>query len=646
MGKIALTKDALLWCMSAIYLFAFVSLYSQIPGLYGDNGILPARLVLPVDSKPELKKFQHQPTLLWLLPAIGLDVPNGMDFICILGAAISLICMISRRMRDAFMFAALWFLYFSVYQVGQTFLWFQWDILLLETGFLTILLAPMHLFKWRDPVCRHHDSIMMWLMKWLLFRLMFASGVVKLTSMCPTWWGLTALDWHYESQCIPTPLAWYAHQLPEWFQRLSVVMTYVIEILLPFLFFSPIRNLRLFAFFGQILLQVLIIITGNYNFFNLLTIALCISLLDDQFLGRNNNKNLSANQSSLMSRLMSRLSTTISLVTYAGMVYAMVKYFKLTINTKQYTVESEIAFTSDEFFEAIQVAMPYTIGFGIASLALEVLSALWRCLSEDSGFFNKLWSLFQCLIMTFAAVGMFTISLVPHCVVDRTAYHNLWPEIHKMKESTDFLHLTHSYGLFRRMTGVGGRPEVIIEGSYYPESGWKPYEFMYKPGNLSAMPPFVAPHQPRLDWQMWFAALGSYEHNKWFVNLIYRLLDGQQEVLDLIAHNPFENKPPKYVRAKLYHYSYTKFGDTNADWWKRWNAQEYLPTVNKDNLMEYVRKSGIIKKVKKPKKGEVTEEPTLAKEVTVQIRELIGHLPGPTLICSLFIPAVIMSYFF
>ena len=136
-------------------------------------------------------------------------------------------------------------------------------------------------------------TMLFWLVRWLLFRLMFASGVVKLTSECPTWWGLTALDYHYESQCIPTPLAWYAHQLPAWLQRLSVVATYVIEIPIPFLFLVPVRSLRMFAFYSQVLLQVLIILTGNYNFFNLLTLTLCLSLVDDQqFFYQNSEKYL------------------------------------------------------------------------------------------------------------------------------------------------------------------------------------------------------------------------------------------------------------------------------------------------------------------------------------------------------------------
>ena len=131
-------------------------------------------------------------------------------------------------------------------------MWFQWDILLLETGFLTALIAPFRIPRLIRGDHHQHDNITLWLVKWLLFRLMFASGIVKLTSMCPTWWGLTALNYHYETQCIPTSAAWFAHQLPEWFQSLSVVATYVIEIALPFLFFSPVRSQRVFAFAGQV----------------------------------------------------------------------------------------------------------------------------------------------------------------------------------------------------------------------------------------------------------------------------------------------------------------------------------------------------------------------------------------------------------
>jgi hypothetical protein len=128
--------------------------------------------------------------------------------------------------------------------------------------------------------------------------------------------------------------------------------------------------------------------------------------------------------------------------------------------------------------------------------------------------------------------------------------------------------IVNNYGLFRVMTT--SRPEIIIEGSNDGEN-WVEYEFKSKPGNLKTAPPWVQPHQPRLDWQMWFAALGNTQNNPWFVNLMERILQGSPHVLRLLESNPFPEQPPKYLRATLYEYSFTNL-DTKrdtGDWWKR-----------------------------------------------------------------------------
>uniref|UniRef100_A0A183AVI4 Lipase maturation factor n=1 Tax=Echinostoma caproni TaxID=27848 RepID=A0A183AVI4_9TREM len=138
---------------------------------------------------------------------------------------------------------------------------------LLEAGFFAVILSRL---------------LGMFLIRWLLFRLMFASGVVKLTSGCPSWWGLEALHWHYQSECIPNPVAWFAHWLPGWFHKFSVACTLLIEIILPLLFVFSHRTIRVFSFYAQVFLQLLIIATGNFNFFNMLTIVLCYSLLKDE----------------------------------------------------------------------------------------------------------------------------------------------------------------------------------------------------------------------------------------------------------------------------------------------------------------------------------------------------------------------------
>lgn len=590
----AVVASTFLQCISGIFLIAFASLYSQAPGLYGRNGILPIhRLLLLSDSDEPLKKFMsNSPTLLWFMPKLGLEPSHGVDILCIIGIALAGATLIWQRLRSSFSYFLLWLLYLSLYQVGQTFLWFQWDILLLETGFLAIFVAP--LFGGRPS----SHNIGLWLVKWLLFRLMFASGVVKLTSQCPTWWGLTALDYHFESQCIPLPLAWYFHHAPEWFRRLSVVATYVIEIAVPFFFFAPVRSLRLLSFWLQIIFQISIILTGNYNFFNLLTCVLCLPLLDDAVFestssaegpsvhGSQTAQKHKSHQVRPVSRLFSAVSGLLSRIAFLAtclvVLYLTAVYFDIRVNTPKAFVETRVAFSMAEFDDALQYFMPLTIWIAVFSLAVKLLEGVVHCLRRPS-FFSKLGALFQFVLTASAAVYMFSISLIPHTVLDQGLQSRLWPVVHQWHGQSSYLHLTSSYGLFRRMTGVGGRPELILEGSYDLESGWKEYDFLYKPGNLSTRPPIVAPHQPRLDWQMWFAALGSYHHNPWLISLVERLLVGEPTVLDLMDTNPFPSRPPTYIRGTLYHYFFTKPSPRGTQsWWRRKEVKEYFPPVTKD----------------------------------------------------------------
>ena len=178
-----------------------------------------------------------------------------------------------------------------ILQAGQTFLHFQWDILLLETGVLAVLASPVS--PGYEARGLSQDRITLWLVRWLLFRMMFASGAVKLTSGCDAWWGLTAMPTHYFSQCLPTPLAWYAATMPDWLHKLSVLSTFIIEIPLTFLFFAPSAVLRKLTFCCQVFLMIVIMLSGNYNFFNLLYIGLCVSLADDSWITSNGDLSLS-----------------------------------------------------------------------------------------------------------------------------------------------------------------------------------------------------------------------------------------------------------------------------------------------------------------------------------------------------------------
>uniref|UniRef100_A0A914W072 Lipase maturation factor n=1 Tax=Plectus sambesii TaxID=2011161 RepID=A0A914W072_9BILA len=229
-------RDWFLWLVAFVYLWAFASLYYQIPGLYGDHGILPVSSVLHcvADDLFECAFSGPKPTGLHLFVEwIGLSPQHAMEFAAVLGMAIASLCIVFTSFQCFTMFITLWYLYFSCFQAGQTFLWFQWDTLLVEAGFLTAMVAPFRLLRseWLP-----HDNVTLFLVRWLAFRLMFASGVVKLTSECPTWWGLTALHYHFESQCIPTSMAYFAHQLPDWMKKLGVASTYLVEIFIPPLF--------------------------------------------------------------------------------------------------------------------------------------------------------------------------------------------------------------------------------------------------------------------------------------------------------------------------------------------------------------------------------------------------------------------------
>uniref|UniRef100_A0A8P4GLV8 Lipase maturation factor n=1 Tax=Dicentrarchus labrax TaxID=13489 RepID=A0A8P4GLV8_DICLA len=608
MGEIVLPRRMFLWCMAVIYLAAFVSLYVQIPGLYGNEGLLPARWQLRYSGKPLGEQLLTSPTLLWLGPYLGLDTHNAMELLCLIGAALSLAATLVEALRDSVVFFCLWALYLSMYQVGQVFLYFQWDNLLLETGFLCILVAPLTLIRGSRGV-REHDRVTFWLIRWLLFRLMFASGVVKLTSRCPTWWGLTALTYHYETQCIPTPLAWFAHQLPVWWQKLSVMGTFVIEIAVPLLFFSPLRRLRLGAFYMQVLLQVLIILTGNYNFFNLLTLALSLSLLDDQhvhFWLRKADK-ITNNDS----KLWSWLCYLLELAVWSLIIFGAVMCFDLQLDTTKKIVSSRIAFTYHHFNQFLKTVTIPCIWIGDSS-----------CVCKPS------YKLTSCII------------LFKSIYIEFDSNARLWPGVRRAYDLVDRYQLVNSYGLFRRMTGVSGRPEVVIEGSNDGVS-WTEIEFMYKPGNLSAPPSVVTPHQPRLDWQMWFAALGTHTQAPWFTSLMYKLLQGKRDVIELIqtdvSQYPFHQQPPAYLRAHRYRYWFTEpkaDGTYPQRWWRRVYDEEFYPTVHLGNtFLESMLNQYGLKDKAPPRRISNT---TVAQAVR-WVRSQVRGVPAPILIWTLIV---------
>lgn len=215
--------------LAGVYAIAFTSLALQIRGLIGQEGILPAENFLEhISALLGPTAWKNFPSLFWF--SLNDQILVGT---CWMGVALSLLIALGRFQGPLLLIN--WALYLSLVSVGQVFLSYQWDVLLLETGFLAIWMTP-----WKFG--RHNEGrpepslILVWLLRWLLFRLMFASGWVKLSSD-EVWRDLTALNFHYWTQPLPTWTAWWIHQAPEIVSKACVVVTLFIECWVPWMIF-------------------------------------------------------------------------------------------------------------------------------------------------------------------------------------------------------------------------------------------------------------------------------------------------------------------------------------------------------------------------------------------------------------------------
>jgi hypothetical protein len=147
----------------------------------------------------------------------------------------------------------------------------------------------------------------------------------------------------------------------------------------------------------------------------------------------------------------------------------------------------------------------------------------------------------------------------------------------KIDQLVEPLRIVSGYGLFAVMTTQ--RDEIILEGSN-DGTDWREYEFRYKPGELTRRPRWCIGHQPRLDWQMWFAALEDPRGLPWFPRFLERVLENEPSVMALLANNPFPDKPPVYVRALYYDYTYADSQEkARGFWWRRRLLGDYFPAV-------------------------------------------------------------------
>jgi hypothetical protein len=476
-----LTRFIILRLLGFVYAIAFLVAINQLVPLIGKHGLTPADQFLNgihgyLGSRTA--GMLHVPTLFWFgISDIGLRTFAWLGFIFSL--------VVLAGYANAILMFVLWGVYLSIVHIGQIWYGYGWEIQLLETGFLSIFLCPLldarPFPNFRPPI------LVIWLFRWLGFRIMVGAGLIKLRGD-PCWRDLTCLYYHYETQPIPNPISRYLHFLPLWFHKLEVLWNHFVELIVPWFSFGP-RFARHIAGVLLVVFQIILIISGNLSFLNYLTIIPFLACFDDTFLRR--------------------------------------------------LLPKAIVKRADE---AAARSQPSKIINGV-TIALAVLVAY--------------------------------LSIAP--VLNLVGGRQL------MNSSFDPLDLVNTYGAF----GTVGRErdEIIFEGTsdtvITGETKWKEYEFKAKPGDPNRLPSFIAPYQPRIDWQIWFAAMAAPADYPWTFHFVWKLLHSDGDTLSLLANNPFPSAPPRYVRARLYRYQFVPLGEKG--WWKREPIGEWLPALSTDN---------------------------------------------------------------
>ena len=469
-ARYALVSWLFLRGLGLIYLAAFASLLVQVRGLVGEAGILPAGEYLAAAYQGwGSSAYWHLPTLFWLDSSDGALMAGAWT-----GVALAVLLTIGVAQRAALI--GLFALYLSFIYAGQIFLNYQWDMLLVETGFLAIFLTG-------------GARLTVWLFRLLLFRFLFLAGVAKIISADPTWRDLTALDYHLFTQPLPSPLAYYAAQLPHWLLAFATAATLVIELFAVAMIFMP-RRPRMVAAGLVVILQTAIMLTGSYNWFNLLTVLLCVFLLDDQ---------------------------------------------------------------------ALRYVSPRRLASQIANRAPRP---------------GRLANIVA------AAAALVLIPVGANQIYAPLSGRNI-PLAGTLSEAVAPFLIANPYGLFATVTTT--RPALTILGSNDGRS-WQPYVLPFLPGPPDRAPGWNIPYQPRLDWQLWFAAYGNAGGQRWIARLLQRILEGSPHVLALFSINPFPEQPPQRVRIDL---STQRFSDATTSrraWWKEHAEGIYFPAVSLDDL--------------------------------------------------------------
>jgi hypothetical protein len=518
-----ISRWLLLRALGCIYFSAFLSLVFQIRGLIGPEGILPANEYLQAvaHSLGYARGLWFAPTLLWL--ASG---PHMLTALCWVGMGASLLLAVNAWPRGMLLICFVCFL--SFVSAAQDFSGYQSDGMLLEAGFIALFFAPPGLrpgFGLASRVSRAS----LFLLQWEWFRIYFESGVAKIIGGDPEWRNFTAMDEYYQNGPLPTWIGWYMQHLPHWFHASTVFATLALELVLVWMLFLP-RRWRVVCFFIVTPWQLGVILSANYTFLNYLVLTLGFLLLDDRFLLR-----------------------------------------LLPQRWKTFIVASAKTGTEDN------PTAPDPYGTDkVREMSAESGQAEQSRVQSWKGAFRRLFR-----ILKLGLIGTILSWIFYTTTVELFWMFSALPLPTAPVEALEPFRIANRYGLFGIMTR--GRYEIEFQGSDDGKT-WVAYPFRYKPQDLHEPPGIYAPYQPRFDWNLWFASLGSWRDYPIVPNTEIRLLSNDSDVLNLFAKNPFPHEPPREVRAVIWQYWFTTMSEkrTQGLWWRRQFLGLYAPTIERE----------------------------------------------------------------
>jgi len=516
-----LSRWIFLRALGVIYFSAFFSLVSQVRGLIGPEGILPASEYLKsVAEQLGHARYWYVPSVLWL--SSGSHMLVGL---CWVGMAAAVLVVFNIWPRGMLTICFVCFL--SFVSAAGDFSGYQSDGMLLEAGFLSLFLAPGGFrpgFGETWPPVRAALYLLLW--EW--FRIYFESGVAKIAGGDPEWRNFTALDEYYQNGPLPTWIGWYAQHFPHWFHTATTFFTLALELVLIWAAFLP-RPFRIALFFIVTPWQIAIILTANYTFLNYLVLILAFLLLDDRFLMRFVPTKWKQ----------SLLGCPIALPTEPAPVAAD----QLSILAPSSSPSTgEVPASKNAPRDPWQ-----SIRFCLAPLRVVLTAVL------------LMWIFYASTAQMVWMIGPAPLPTSPVTLLDP-------------------LRIANRYGLFAVMTR--GRYEIEFQGSNDGQT-WIAYPFRHKPQELDKPPRIYAPYQPRLDWNLWFASLGEWRDNPMVLRTQRRLLSNDTDVLALFATNPFPQGPPRQVRAVLWQYWFTSMAEKREHglWWRRELLGLYAPAI-------------------------------------------------------------------